>query len=280
MEFKEHKIKFWGVRGSFPSPRKDTIIYGGHTSCVEIRTAKNELIILDMGTGFLDLGNSMMKEKNCPHEAHIILSHYHWDHIFGFLGFAPFFDPNKIFNIYGKDDNMSPEDIFKYVQNPTFWPVDMSMLNAKINTSLFPNDELVISDDIRIKFTLHGHPNGANSYRIEIGNNVIIYSTDCEHPIGHLNHHVIENANNSDILIHDAQYTNEELSSHKGWGHSSWQQAVQVAKDANAKQLILYHHDPYRSDDDLAKIELDAQKEFPNTFAAKQGMEIFLPASY
>ena len=87
MDNKEHKIRFWGVRGSFPSPRKDTIIYGGHTSCVEIRTAKNELIILDMGTGFLDLGNSLMNEDNSPDDAHIILSHYHWDHIQGF----PFF---------------------------------------------------------------------------------------------------------------------------------------------------------------------------------------------
>ena len=81
------KIKFWGVRGSFPSPRKDTVIYGGHTSCVEIRTPNNDLIILDMGTGMIDLGRSLSLEKNCPKTAHAIISHYHWDHLFGFLGF-------------------------------------------------------------------------------------------------------------------------------------------------------------------------------------------------
>ena len=275
-----HKIKFWGVRGSFPAPRKDTVVYGGHTSCVEIRTAKNELIILDMGTGFIDLGNSLLSEQNSPKSAHIIVSHYHWDHIFGFLGFAPFFDPSRSFKIYGKDDKMDPNQIIEYIQNPTFWPVDMSMLNAKIDLFNFPNDELIISDDNRIKFTLHGHPNGANSYRIEIGNNIIVYSTDCEHPTDHLNHHVIENARNADILIHDAQYTDDELPAHKGWGHSSWQQAVNVAKEANAKQLILYHHDPARNDDALSKLESDAKEKFPDTLAAKQGMEILLPASY
>jgi ribonuclease BN (tRNA processing enzyme) len=91
---------------------------------------------------------------------------------------------------------------------------------------------------------------------------------------------VIENAQNADVLIHDAQYTDEELPSHKGWGHSSWQQAVAVAKEANVKQLILYHHDPARSDDAMSQLEADAQGQFSNTLAARQGMEIDIPASY
>ena len=100
MENQAHKIKFWGVRGSFPSPRKDTVIFGGHTSCVEIRTAKNELIVLDMGTGFLDLGSSLMSEADSPKDAHIIVSHFHWDHLFGFLGFTPFFETGKRSSVY------------------------------------------------------------------------------------------------------------------------------------------------------------------------------------
>ena len=87
------KIKFWGVRGSFPAPREDTVIYGGHTSCVEIRSAENDLVILDMGTAMIDLGRSLSLEENAPKSAHAIISHYHWDHLFGFLGFNPLFDP-------------------------------------------------------------------------------------------------------------------------------------------------------------------------------------------
>jgi len=270
------KIKFWGTRGSFPSPRKDTVKYGGHTSCVEIRSSLNDLIILDMGTGMIDLGNSILKENNPPKLAHAIISHYHWDHLFGFLGFDPLFDPAFTFNMYGKEDKMTPQQIIQYIQNHTFWPVDISMLQAKINLNNFPDEGLIINDYISIDHTLHGHPNGANSYRITIGDKIIAYSTDCEHPSEGLNKNIIENAKNSDILIHDAQYHNHELDKYRGWGHSSWQQAVKVAKLSNSKKLILFHHAPFRSDKELDIIEKDAQKLFPNTIVAKQDLELKL----
>ena len=277
MEHDFHRITFWGTRGSFPAARKDTVKYGGHTSCVEIRTSKNQLIILDMGTGLLDLGNSLMKEKSSPKDAHVFVSHYHWDHIFGFLGFTPLFNPDFTFNMYGKKDIMTPKEIMDYIQNPTFWPIDMSMLNANIHLHEVSQREILIDDNIKVTFTLHGHPNGANTYRFNIDGTVIVYATDCEHPSDALNKNVIEQSKDADILIHDAQYTNQELPEHKGWGHSSWQQAIEVAKIANAKQLVLYHHDPYRSDNSLAKIESEAQIIFPNTCAAKQGQTISIP---
>ena len=269
------KIKFWGVRGSFPSPREDTVKYGGHTSCVEVRTSDNDLIILDMGTGMIDLGRSIIKEQNPPKIAYAIISHYHWDHLFGFLGFNPLFNSDFTFNMYGKEDKMTPQEIIQYIQNHTFWPVDISMLEAKINLNNFPEEGLVIKDNISIDSCLHGHPNGANSYKININDKAIAYSTDCEHP-KELNKNIIENAKNSDILIHDAQYHNSELEKYKGWGHSSWEQAIEVAKLSNTKKLILFHHDPFRSDDELYEIEKQAQQLFPNTIVAKQGLEIIL----
>ena len=275
MEKMNTKIKFWGVRGSFPSPRKDTVVYGGHTSCVEIRTPGNDLIILDMGTGLVDLGKSIESEINPPTSAHAIISHYHWDHLFGFLGFNPLFNPDFTFNMYGKEDKMTPQEIIQYIQNHTFWPVDMSMLQADMNLNLFPENGLKIKENINIESTLHGHPNGANSYKIIIGDKVIAYSTDCEHP-EKLNKNVIENARNSDILIHDAQYHGSELNKYKGWGHSSWEQAIEVAKLSNTKKLVLFHHDPFRSDDELYEIEQKAQSLFPNTIVAKQGLEIII----
>ena len=269
------KIKFWGVRGSFPSPRKDTIKYGGHTSCIEIRTSDNDLIILDMGTGMIDLGHSMIKEQNAPKIAYAIISHYHWDHLFGFLGFNPLFNSDFTFNMYGKEDKMTPQEIIQYIQNHTFWPVDISMLEADINLNVFPEEGLAIKDDISITSSLHGHPNGANSYKINIKDKIIAYSTDCEHP-KELNKNIIENAKNSDILIHDAQYHDSELEKYKGWGHSSWEQALEVARLSNTKKLILFHHDPFRSDDELDQIEKKAQQIFPNTIVAKQDLEIIL----
>mgnify|MGYP002264069275 FL=1 len=125
---------------------------------------------------------------------------------------------------------------------------------------------------------MHRHPNGANAYRLEIGETIIVYCTDIEHPEKQLNPDTIEFAKDANVLIKDAQFTDEELPAHKGWGHSSWQQATTVAEKANVKQLVLYHHSPANDDAAVNKIEKDAQAVFPNTIAAREGLEIRLPA--
>ena len=274
----EHSIKFWGVRGSFPTPDRDKIEVGGHSSCVEVRTVNNDLIVFDMGTGFVPLGNVLMKEKAPPKSAHVFISHFHWDHILGYLGFAPFFCDWFTCNIYGKKDKLSIEEIFEYLHHYTFWPVDMPMFKAKFNLHTFPEDGLQISDSIKLTTVLHGHPNGANSYRLEVGNTVIVYCTDIEHPEGQLNPHSIDIAKDADLLIKDAHFTDEELPAHKGWGHSSWQQATAVAEKANVKQLVLIHHSPTNDDAAIREIEKNAQAVFQNTIAAREGLEIKLPA--
>ena len=273
----QHSIKFWGVRGSFPTPDRDKIEFGGHSSCVEIRTADNELIVFDMGTGFVPLGNALLKEKDPPKSAHVFLSNFHWDHIYGYLGFTPFFHDWFTCNIYGKKDKLSIDEIFRYLHNFTFWPVDTPLFKADINLYTFPADGVQISDSIKLTTVLHSHPNGANSYRLELGNTIIVYCTDIEHPEGRLNQNAIEIAKDADVLIKDAHFTDEELPIHKGWGHSSWQQATAVAEKASVKQLVLFHHSPTHNDDDVREIEENAQAVFKNTIAAREGLEIKLP---
>ena len=123
---------------------------------------------------------------------------------------------------------------------------------------------------------LFAHPNGTNSFRVETDNKKIVYVTDCEHPEGSLNENVVKIATECDFLIHDSHFTRDDLKTHKGWGHSSWEQAVEVAKLSNTKKLILFHHDPFRPDDELDQIEKKAQQIFPNTIVAKQDLEIIL----
>ena len=274
----EHIIKFWGVRGSFPTPDRDKIEVGGHSSCVEVRTANNELIVFDMGTGFIPLGNTLMAEPDSPKDVHVFISHFHWDHIIGYLGFVPFFSKDFSCNIYGKEDKLSIEEIFEHIHHFTFWPVKIPMYQAKFNLKTFPDEGVQISDSVKVKAVLHGHPNGANAYRLEIGNTVIVYCTDIEHPEKTLNPNTIEIAQDADVLIKDAQFTDEQLPAHKGWGHSSWQQCTEVAKLANVKQLVLFHHSPANNDTDIRKIEKDAQAIFKNTVSAREGLEIRLPA--
>ena len=273
-----HRIKFWGVRGSFPTPDRDKIEVGGHSSCVEVRTANNELIVFDMGTGFIPLGKALLEEENPPKSAHVFISHFHWDHILGYLGFAPFFSDWFTCNIYGKKDKLSIEEIFEYLHHYTFWPVDMPMYQAKFNLYTFPADGIQISDSVKLTATLHGHPNGANSYRLVIGNTVIVYCTDIEHPENQLNQNALNIAKDADVLINDAHFTDEELPEHKGWGHSSWRQSTTLAQEANVKQLVLFHHSPTHDDTAIREIEKDAQAVFKNTIAAREGLEIPLPA--
>ena len=177
----EHRIKFWGVRGSFPTPDRDKIEVGGHSSCVEIRTSENELIIFDMGTGFIPLGKSLLTEKDPPKAAHVFISHFHWDHIMGFLYFTPFYDKSFTFNIYGFNKNTSTLSFSKKILDPTFWPVSMDMLDAKINFFDLEDNRLAISSKTSVSYANHSHPNSATSYRVETGGHSTVYTTDCEH---------------------------------------------------------------------------------------------------
>ena len=267
-------IKFWGVRGSNPTPDKDKAEYGGDTSCVEVRTSDNELIILDMGSGIRNLGTKILSDPSYPKTIHILLSHFHWDHIMGFLYFTPFYDDSYTFNIYGYNKHTSTSSFSKKILDPTFWPVSMDMLSAKINFIDLDGDDLIINSNTKIKYTNHSHPNTATSYRVETGSQSIVYTTDCEHPIKNLNKNVLKIAKNSDMLIHDSHFSNEDLKKFKGWGHSSYGEAINVANKANVKTLVLFHYNPSYNDDEVSHIEKEAKKIFKNTIASKQGLKI------
>ena len=272
------KVKFWGVRGSFPMPNNNDD-FGGNTSCVELRTSNNDLVIFDMGTGLRALGSSLLSENNPPKDINIILSHYHYDHILGFLMFLPLFNKQFNINIYGKAENdIDLKSLFKEFLNPHFWPVGMEMFEANINFINIKENDFLIGDNVNVKTNLHGHPGGALSLRVESDDVAVVYITDCEHPTSNLNQNVIDISSNADLLIHDAQYTPEQMENHKGWGHSSWEQACMVAKEAKVNRLALFHHNPDHGNNKLEQIESNAKELFPNSISAKEGMEINLPA--
>ncbi len=271
------KIRFWGCRGSFPTSDKNQMKYGGDTSCIEVMTPDNNLIILDMGTGLKRLGHKIINDTSYPKEINVFLSHYHLDHLHGFLMFAPIFDANYKVNIYSRrSKNKGLKDVFDTLLQPEIWPITLNDLPADINFIDLDDNDIVINDNIRVLNSLHAHPNGAYSIKLQIFNHSIMYATDCEHPKHGLNQNVINFANNSDILIHDAQYTPEDLKKYVGWGHSSWENAVDVALKSNTKKLILFHHSPDYSDLELDDIEKKAKLHFPNLISAKQDLTIEL----
>ena len=267
-------IKFWGVRGSNPTADKDKMQFGGDTSCVEIRTSNNELLIFDMGSGIRNLGKEILGDPNSPKTINIFLSHFHFDHIMGFLVFPPLFDKSYTVNIYGYNKSTSTKSFSDKILDPTFWPVGLDVLQAKINFIDLDGEPLQISSNTSVSYALHPHPGYATSYKVNNDGFNIVYTTDCEHPKNHFNKNVESIAKGADILIHDSHFSREDLVNHKGWGHSSWETTVNLAKKMNVDKAILYHYNPLYSDDKLLDIEKKAKQAFENSIASKQGMRI------
>ena len=270
------RVRFWGVRGSTPTPQKENLGYGGNTSCIEIRTDTNQILVFDGGTGIRLLGNELVNEfAEKPISAHIFFSHFHLDHIQGVPFFRPLYNPRNHFTFYfagRRDANLVMDALAGMMANPYF-PVDMTKLPCSREYVDLVEGTFTVADT-RILVLPLNHPQGCVGYRIMQNGKVISYCTDFEHGIDWSDKNVRTLAKDADFLIVDSQYTPEELPDHIGWGHSSWKQSIQMGIDAGVKRIALYHHDPRHEDGDVEKILSDAQKLHPNVIAAREGLEV------
>jgi phosphoribosyl 1,2-cyclic phosphodiesterase len=255
-------LTFRGVRGSIPTPLASHLGFGGNTACLTIRSA-GQLLIFDAGTGIRALDNALADQP-----FHLFLTHFHWDHIQG----IPLFAPIRNAIIHSSLEPAALERILAAQMQPPYYPIPMPSgpEYQQIKTA-----GARIGDVLVRPFALH-HPNGATGYRIESGGASIVYASDHEHGNATADAALREYAHNADVLIYDAQYTPEEYEQRHGWGHSTWCEAVELARIANVKQLILFHHDPTRTDQQLAAIVDEAQAQFPQTIAAKEGWSVTL----
>ena len=273
------KVTFYGTRGSVPIPEADFMEFGGNTACILLTFSTGRVAILDAGTGIRKLGNDLLAASHEQYDDIIIgLSHTHWDHIQGFPFFKLANDPRRHITlaICGKDrDTRFLETVFATQMQRDFFPVSLDRIGAELAFWQPDVDEYVHPRGVSIVPSKHTHPGGAYGYRITEGEKTLVYCTDVEHRDG-IDPRVVALSRNADLLIHDAQYTPDELKERRGWGHSSWEQAVEVAEQAGAKKLALFHHDPEHSDAFLHKMEIDVQKRFPRAFLAREGMEIEL----
>ena len=292
-------IKFWGVRGSVPVPGKETLFFGGNTTCIEVRTDEGKLIIFDAGTGIRALGWELLKLEfgRGEGEAHILFTHTHWDHIQGFPFFMPAYiggkkDPNNPksvgnkLHLYGASDvDDRLEATLRGQMEHFYFPVALDNLIAEI--SFHPlQGKVITAGKTQITARRLIHPNGVLGYRLQEGNKTVVIATDCEHPTdGSLDANLMELAQGADLMIYDAQYTPQEYNPQQhggegpskiGWGHSTPQEGVRVAKTAGVKRLVLTHHDPLHNDDFVRSMEQMAQELFPNSQAAYEGLLIEL----
>lgn len=265
-------IRFWGVRGSIACPSRKHISFGGNTSCVQV-IAGDRNIILDSGTGIRGLGHEFLKRD--VRKADLLLSHTHWDHINGFPFFAPAFQPGRTLRILGGHIPTERGGV-RYAMSgqmtdPMF-PVPLEAMKAQLVFEDFTSgDAFKLHPGIKVTTTGLNHPNGATGYRIEHAGKSFCYVTDTEHVVGKPDQNVLALIEGADLVVYDSTYTDSELPSHVGWGHSTWQEGVRLAQMANVKKLAIFHHDPDHDDRFMTKVEKDAKKIWKGAFAAREG---------
>ena len=272
----ETKIRFHGVRGSMATPGTHTAAVGGNTSCVEITDGDTRLI-LDAGTGLRGLGNELMAQGSV--DATILLSHLHWDHIQGLPFFTPIYLPDTNLEILSGPNGVMPlEEALRAQMRAPFFPVAFDEVPSNVRARDLSANETFTIGSATVTCSKLNHPDPVYGYRIELGGRSVVYATDTEH-FACVDPGLLALARGADMLIYDAQYTPEEYAgeggpARVGWGHSTYAAAVELAGAAEVGQLVLFHHDPSRSDEGVAELETRARALFANTVAAREGVEL------
>lgn len=295
------RLKFWGTRGSLPTPGRHTVRYGGNTPCIEVRLNDNRLIILDAGTGIHDLGKELL-DRNEILQTYLFISHPHLDHIQGFPFFSPIYKDGHELTIIGVEtEKITLKRMITDLMNKVYFPIHMDELKAKIHFRKVGEEEFTVFDaTVRTLFV--NHPSYSLGFRITHGGRSFVYISDNE-PFdrsnsliksnleswvlekylatsGDPNQRIYDFVRNADLLIHDATYTPEEYREHVSWGHSHYLFPLDIAARGNVRKLVLFHHDPSHSDEKVDEIlqkcvsEIRSRRYPFECVAAAEGMTL------
>ena len=269
------EFEFWGVRGSIASAGSRTARYGGNTTCLEVDTPDG-VFIFDAGTGIRALGTRLQQRGVV--QARLFFTHIHWDHVQGLPFFPPLYDPDFNLKLYSVGEILGPEALESSLRNqmqaPNF-PIPWDYLRGQRSFHCVPQNGIAF-DETNITWCELDHPNGVVAYRIESREHTLVFATDIEHPPEGADPRLVAFARNADALIYDAQYTPEEYETRKGFGHSTWEIAVDVANKAGVETLYLTHHDPSHDDLFLDEIQETVSQLRPGTKVANEGLRVRL----
>ena len=267
------EVKFWGVRGSYPTPCAANLGYGGNTCCVTVRYNREAPLIFDAGSGVRALGSALLPEIAQTPKLTLFFSHFHWDHVQGVPQFAPLFRKEVELVLYSVIEPERLDRILGAQMAEPFYPVDWNQVPARRTPARAAPDGIAAGSSTVRPFPLY-HPGGCSGYRIETPAGTVVFATDHEHGDPRADSILREYAAGADVLIYDAQYTPEEYPRYRGWGHGTWLEGVRLARAANVQRLVLFHHDPARDDDQVRSIAADAAAAFPGACAAKENWSI------
>jgi phosphoribosyl 1,2-cyclic phosphodiesterase len=270
----EYRLKFWGVRGTVTTPGRATVRYGGNTSCAAVQIGEQEHLVLDCGTGLRMLGTQQARSPK-PQQYHIFFTHYHLDHIIGLPFFHPLYDKRTSITLHGPESGGRKVDqILQAFMTAPYFPVTLKNAPASVSYVTL-GDAPVQVGGLTVSSLAVNHPDGCRAYRLENGGRRIVYATDHEHGREETDRALVGFAEGADHLIYDAMYLETEYEElRRGWGHSTWYAAVQTARKARVKNLVLFHHNPDHTDEELEKVLSLARDEMPSTQLATEGMEL------
>lgn len=268
------KLRFWGVRGSVPTPHADRLRYGGNTTCLEFSTpSSEEIVLIDAGSGLRALGEDL-EQRPTVRRIHILISHFHWDHIQGLPHFPPLFQPSAEIVFYSSYPAAQTCALLQAQMSDPYFPMAFEAVPAQTRFRQIARGKPFAAGPFTVEaFALH-HPQGAEGFRLEAEGRVIVHASDHEYGQPETDAVLVDLAREADLLIMDAQYTPREYAAKVGWGHSTYAQAAQLARQAAVRRLALFHHDPAHNDAFLDAMLADAKQLFPTSDMAREGCDL------
>lgn len=277
------QVTLWGTRGSIPTPGRDTVEFGGNTSCIEVRTEGGEIIILDAGSGIRPLGLKLI--QSMPVTCSLLISHTHWDHIHGLPFFTPLFIGGNDVTIYGAPDPVTMrtiQDALALQMEYGFFPVRADQLKANITYETLTEGQEVVIGDAKVTTIVMNHTVLTYGYRVESGGKSIFYTGDHEpwqniyepgeedyekykNIIAERTDRLVDFIRGVDLFVADAQYTEGEYPQRKGWGHATFDRCMNLAERGEVGHLSMIHHDPVRTDKDLFRIDKELRERCADT---------------
>jgi phosphoribosyl 1,2-cyclic phosphodiesterase len=264
-------VRFWGVRGSIACSGPRTARYGGNTSSLEVRCGER-LLLFDAGTGMRYLGKTL---EDARLDADIYFTHTHFDHVCGLPFFRPLFKPQNRFRLWAghlRGAMTLRRVLAEFMMSPLF-PVPPEVFRATLEYRDFAaGDTLTAGKGITVRTAALNHPDGATGYRVEYQGRSLCYVSDTEHVPGSLDRNILGLIAGADLVIYDCMYTDDEYRGYVGWGHSTWQEGVRLCKEAGAKRMVVFHHDPDHDDELLDAIAREVERALPGSVVAHEGL--------